>query len=171
MGCGGPLGSSKGLAQGSRRPRPSLEGRRASRRGSRDPLQVRGAGETKLAGGAHGSAAGRTASGLSGRRGRRAGALTCGPRRQRRRARAGRREAGPCGKGAGQRSEGLGRGGKRVAGRGGKKGSWADGVLGPGWVLAGFPFLILFYSISKANTQILIEFKLEFESNPNTQTK
>ena len=80
-------------------------------------------------------------------------------------------EARPCGKGAGQRSEGLGRGGKRAAGRGGKKGSWADGVLGPGWVLAGFPFLILFYSISKANTEILIEFKFQFEFKPSTQTK
>jgi len=34
-GAGDLLGGLKGLARGSRRPRPSLEGRRASRRGSR----------------------------------------------------------------------------------------------------------------------------------------
>ena len=82
-----------------------------------------------------------------------------------------REKLGRAGRALGQRSEGLGRGGKQAAGRGGKKGSWADGVLGPGWVLAGFPFLILFYSISKANTEILIEFKFQFEFKPSTHTK
>jgi hypothetical protein len=59
-------------------------------------------------------------------------------------------------------SEGLGRGGKRAAGRGGKKVSWADGVLGPGWILG---FLILSISISfTTNSTNLNSNKFEFKT-------
>ena len=50
--------------------RDKEKGLRGSRRGQRLLLHERVAGKTMLAGGAHGSAAGRAASGLSGRRGR-----------------------------------------------------------------------------------------------------
>ena len=113
-GAGGPMGGLKGLARGSRRPRTSLEGRRASRRGSRGSLRVRGAGEMKLVGGAHGSVAGRVASGLSGRRagGARGGLL--GGRGQVR--------AGETGR-VGEREGILGRGGEPAGPGAGK--SWA----------------------------------------------
>jgi len=54
---------------------------RAGNHGEIPGRELRCAGKTELPCGAHGSAAGHTASGLSGRRGRRAGVLTCGPRR------------------------------------------------------------------------------------------
>jgi hypothetical protein len=128
--------------------------------------------EKKLAGGAHGSAAGRTASGLSGRRGRRAGALTCGPRRL---ARA-RRGAGSgplrervlgcarrCGSGCGEvdraegeagpvQGKGEGRGGRARLGRG--KGNGPRVKDGLGCFGFGSSFHFYFYSISKQSKTI-----------------
>ena len=78
--------------------------------------------------------------------------------------------------------------GKEVRGLGcwasaGEEGSWArvgfglgfQGRLGWAWVEFGSGWVLfssfLFYSISKTNTQILIEFKFQFEFKPSTQQK
>ena len=58
-----------------------------------------------------------------------------------------REKLGRAGRALGQRSEGLGCGGKRAAGRGGKKGSWAKRV-GLGFSFAISISSFFFYSSS-----------------------